>query len=344
MMKDLVQCTITRRDLQHWLLRGPASLMLQDLDDRPVCPLVKMVQSPGLDYLYHVPLQNGTITWDRAPEFIGVYKLTTGGNNTLYLTPEFANSSICIQAELISPEWKNCPTMKEKIIQRIGQYIDSVIANDRRNLTVTEVTGWAATRELRNYREYGAKNEAEQRFFEDRPPDGQFRHGYTLDELPEAAFLAYLQAPEHFVKTEAEQHMKRNQEAFLLQILKTEALLAEYQTLMQDTGSPLHQMKAITQAVKASGAKTVSVTIQRDGKELTFKAEADSLLGQRSSYNASRIAAPDRRRFEQEFGLSWDYRPEEITKITYGKNTIYEAPPDQTEVMEEGLKMGGMTL
>lgn len=340
-MKDLVQCTVTRRDLQHWLVRGPASLTLQDLDDRPVCPLVKMNQSPGIDYLYHVPLQNGTITWDRTPAFIGVYKLTNGGNSTLYLTPEFAGSSICQQAGLVSPDWKDRPTMKEEISQRVGQYIDSVIDNDRHNLTVRELTSWPELTEYKDYLSYGAKSDAEEKVFCGDEPDGQFRHGYTMEQLPEDTFLAYLQAPKDLVKAEAE-YMLVNQEDFLLQFLKKEALMAEYRALMQDTDNPLHRMRAITEAIRGSGAKTVSVTIQRDGKALTFKAEADSLLGPRSSYNTSSIAAPDRRRFEQEFGRSWDYRPEEITRITYGRNTIYEAPPDQTETMAEGMEMGGM--
>ncbi len=343
-MKDLVQCTVTRRHLQHWLVRGPASLMLQDLDDRPVCPLVKMNQSPGIDYLYHVPLQNGTITWGRAPAFIGVYKLTNGGNSTLYLTPEFAGSSICQQAELVSPDWKGRPTMKEEISQRVGQYIDNVIANDRHNLTVRELTSWPELMEYKDYLAGGAKTDAEEKVFCGDEPDGQFRHGYAMEQLPEDTFLAYLRSPKDLVKAEAEQYMLVNQEDFLLQFLKKEALMAEYRTLMQDPDNPLHRMREISQAVKASGAKTASVTIQRDGKELAFKAEAHSLMGQRGFYNASYIAAPDRRKFEQEFGRSWDYSPEEIMRITYGRNTIYEAPPDQTEAMADGIEMGGMTL
>ena len=61
--------------------------------------------------------------------------------------------------------------------------------------------------------------------------------------------------PELFVQTEAEQHIKNNQEKFLLQFLKNDALLAEYQALMQDTGNPIHRMKAITDAVKGSRSR-----------------------------------------------------------------------------------------
>lgn len=49
-----------------------------------------------------------------------------------------------------------------------------------------------------------------------------------------------------------------------------------------------------------------------------------------------------RRAFERVFGRQANYGPEDITKITYGRNTIYEAPPVQAEEMAEGMRMGGM--
>ena len=62
-----------------------------------------------------------------------------------------------------------------------------------------------------------------------------------------------------------------------------------------------------------------------------------------SSYN---IPAQDRREFEQMFGKYTDYHAEDITRITYGRNTIYEAPPDQTEELEQDkgptMTMGGI--
>lgn len=141
--------------------------------------------------------------------------------------------------------------------------------------------------------------------------------------MPEAAFLAWLQEPESFIQAEAERHIERNQEKFLLQFLKNDALLAAYQALKQNTENPIHRMKSITDAIKLSGAKTVHVTVSKEGKELTFKAPADNLTGHRNYYNTSAIPARDRQEFERLFGLHADYRPEEITKITYGRSTIY---------------------
>ena len=122
------------------------------------------------------------------------------------------------------------------------------------------VSSGQAKRDLQYYQDYGAKETVICQIFANQAPDGQFHSDYILNELPEAAFMAWLQDPEGFIETEADQHIKINQEKFLLQFLKDDALLAEYQALMQDTENPIHRMKAITEALKASGAKTVTVT------------------------------------------------------------------------------------
>ena len=125
--------------------------------------------------------------------------------------------------------------------------------------------------------------------------------------------------------------------------MKDDALLAEYQALVQDTGNPLHRVKAISEAIKASGAKTVPVTVQRDGEALSFRTGTTPLRGRYNSYSASHIGIADRREFERLFGRYADYHAEEITKITYGRHTIYEAPAVQIEDYgNTGMTMGGM--
>lgn len=163
-----------------------------------------------------------------------------------------------------------------------------------------------------------------------------------MGDLPETAFLAYLRDPDGFIQTEADQHIKSRSETFLLQFMKNDALLTEYQALVQDTGSPLHRMKAITEAVSSCGAKMVTVTVQKAGEQLTFKTEADQLKGYRNNYSTYRIPAADRREFERLFGRYADYTAEDIVKITYGRNTIYEAPVAPAEEMGPVMQMGGM--
>ena len=86
-----------------------------------------------------------------------------------------------------------------------------------------------------------------------------------------------------------------------------------YRAILADTKNPVHLIKKISAAMAATSAKTVNVTISKNGTEFTFKTEAFSLRGDCGShYNSWSIVAADRRKFEQLFGRSADYTPEEI--------------------------------
>lgn len=67
-------------------------------------------------------------------------------------------------------------------------------------------------------------------------PDGPAHGGFTMDHLPEAAFMAYLQDPESFLQTEAERYIQRHQEELSPQFLQNDALPAERQALARDAG------------------------------------------------------------------------------------------------------------
>ena len=61
-----------------------------------------------------------------------------------------------------------------------------------------------------------------------------------------------------------------------MQFLKNDALMGEHQAIMRDASNPIHKMKAITDAVNASGAKTVTVTIRKEGSIILFLRMADA--------------------------------------------------------------------
>ena len=69
-------------------------------------------------------------------------------------------------------------------------------------------------------------------------------------------------------------------------------------------------------------------------------------MGHRNNYSTFHIPAADRRKFEEAFGRHAEYTAEDITRITYGRNTIYEAPPAPAEEIVSGtettMQMGGM--
>ena len=335
-MEDLIQCFAANKGFQRWLSLGKMPLTVYK-DEKAAAMLVKLDKKPGVDYLYQAAVgKDNSISWDKSLMFCGLYDMKS---QALYLTEDTVRSLSDGQYPLVTI---NCPSKVKEICGRLNLRVEEIIANDRNNLPVREVTDGIALHNLHYYQEYGAKEDAIRKFFDDEAPDGQFHSDYAMDGLRETAFLAYIQDPDGFIQAEAEKYIKANQEKFLIEFLENDALLAEYQALIQDTGNPMHRMKAITEAVKASGGKTVTVTVQKEGQELTFKTEASSLTGYRSYYSTYDIPASDRRKFEELFGRHADYKAEDVTRITYGRNTIYEAALVQTEELSEEPGMGGM--
>ena len=77
---------------------------------------------------------------------------------------------------------------------------------------------------------------------------------------------------------------------------------------------------------QAKEAKTVNVTILKDGIEFTFKTEASDFRHDCGSYyNAWGLTAADRRRFEELFGRYAGCYPQEIVRITYTRKVLYDA-------------------
>lgn len=335
-MDDLIQCGAARNDFQQWLELGHAPFTICR-GEEAVATLVRLQKAPSVDYLYQIAMgEDNSISWNSGLTFCGVYDMK---RRTLYLAKDALKPFMEGQYPFISEPG---PSMIKELCGRVNRQVEAVIANDRKNLTVRGITDWKPSKELRDYMEYGAGQEALDQFINSDPPDGLFHSDFDMNELPEAAFTAYLQDPEDFIHKRAEQYLKDNQEKFLLQFLKNDALLAEYQALERDTGSDIHRMRAVTAAVNGCGGKSVIVTVQKDGKELTFKMDVKGLRGYHSHYTPSLIAVPDRREFERLFGKGSDYTPEDVVRITYGRNTIYEAPPVQTEEQVQGI--GGMSV
>ena len=337
-MKDLIPCEAARDDLQRWLASGNGPLTVS-VGEKEGTLLIALEKTSSVDYLYRTSItEDGSISCDNSLLFCGVYD---GENQSLYLAKDaqrlFTGGSIPLVTEAGSSVIKD-------ICGKVNQRVENTIANDKSNLPVQTVTGWREAHDLQSYQEHGPKEDSLRMLFGDHTPESKFHSDYAMCEMPEAAFLSWLQDPDSFIQTEAETYIKSNPERFLLQFLKSEALLAEYQALAGNTGSPIHRMKAITDAINISGAKMVNVTVQKDGEELTFKMDAGRMKGHQTHYSTYYIPAADRRRFEQVFGRNAGFRAEDVIRITYGRNTIYEAPSAQEERMAEsaGPVMGGM--
>lgn len=236
--------------------------------------------------------------------------------------------------------------LRERLQDSVRSMVESRIANDRNNLSVQEVTDSNLLRSLEYYQEFGAIEDAKRHLFADGALfDTQYECSYEFSRWTDDELISFIDDPDGFAKAQADAYIQSHQEQILKKLMENETLQTAYQELMQNVDDPIHRMKKITDALNMIDAKTVRVTVCKEGKELSFKTDATSLKGEHKYYSTFNIPAADRREFEAAFGRYADFHAEDIVKISYGRRDIYVA--DQPDVEQqndagETLEMGGM--
>ena len=106
-----------------------------------------------------------------------------------------------------------------------------------------------------------------------------------------------------------------------------------------------HRQRNISKAINESGAKSVNVTIQRDGKDFTFKYPAFNLgCNAYMDYHSWDMSAKDRENFRNMFEEGSRFYPQEITAISYRGKTIYEAEPWGVEDIPDEAETNTMKM
>ena len=160
----------------------------------------------------------------------------------------------------------------------------------------------------------------------DSADDIRFQCGYYLDRSSSALMLRYLKYRDATVEEAATGYWQTHQDDMLLELRKNEILREKLRVLEANPNHPLHKQKAVMDAVKDSGAKTVNVTIIKGGEEYSFKYSADRLSRyMEGKYSAWDMPSKDRDGFYERFGRYSDFTPEDITEISYRGKTLYEA-------------------
>lgn len=326
-MSQQKQAPLPRQEFQEWLENAAVPVLVLQ-KGKHLGSVVKVPATPEIDYLFGCETFYGErISWSDRLEFCGLYDRQ---HQALHLLddplPNFVSG-------LTEEECQDSTAFGKRIAQEVDRYVEAAISNERSRLSVRELTSERNINSYRYYKGTEAGREAASLVFSGEKPDVQF-HSEYYTSLTEDTLLSYLKSPEDYIKTTAEQYMRDNQEEFLAQFLKKDALLAEYQMLSQDSDAPVYRMRAITDALQKSGAKTVNVTVQKNGVELTFKTSAESLKGLKSQYSTWYIAPSDRLQFRHLFGAGSDYSAEDIIRIAYGRSTLYEAPSAPAEDIE----------
>ena len=282
--------------------------------------LIRVEKNADFEYLFCLRQYNKDgLVRDSTFKYAGIYCRKDG----LLYDIQYSLSDIVESLEGI--EERSPEILREKLKKAVWEKVETVIDNDRSNLQVTEITDSGLLHRLEYVYNYDAKDTARKRYLVDFEAQ-VFSCHYDPDRWKEDSFLSYIADPEGYAQKQAEDYIAENQENMLFDFLYHDAVLKEYRAILADTKNPVHLIKKISAAMAATSAKTVNVTIRKNETEFTFKTEAFSLRGDCGShYNSWSIVAADRRKFEELFGRSADYTPEEILRITYARNVLYEA-------------------
>lgn len=339
-MNEPIQGRISCEALQEWLNGSTPLLQAIKPGKSETCfTFIKVPLQEYVDFIFgQENYCSSGVGWYDKFEFCGVYSRQT---QMLRLT----DTPLTHIVDGLTPEEDmESDDLLRQVNAQVNACVEKIVGGDRTNLPVQTVTSGAVQEKLRQHCTYRAREKAIQAFATGNEPDIEFHSWYNADHWTEAGIAAYLTDPDGYVKAQAEGYIAQNGEKLLAQFLENDAITEEIQNIEADAANPLHRMRSITQALNLCGAKTVNVTIQKDNVELTFRVPAEGLKGYQISYNTSNIPASDRRVFYEAFGRDAQFTAEEITKITYGRNTIYKAPPSPAEEMAEDIGMGGMSL
>lgn len=317
-----------------WLASGDPSLCHLHTSGTSYL-LLRLAKSPDFDYLFcERRYRDNGLTRDSSFKYAGIYCKRDG----LLYDAQYDLKSL--DHELGTMADKSAGVLSEQLKAVVRQRVETAVGNDRCNLHISELTESRLLNSLDYARQHGAKDEARKRYLdtvEFEPP--AYRCFYDPDHWTEDSLLDYILDPEGYADKEAAAYLAGHQEDILYSFLHDDLVLVEYRAIWADPSNPVHYIKKISEAMRTTEAKTVNVTICKEGIEFTFKTEAHALRGDCGRhYNSWNIVSADRREFEQLFGRSAEYYPEEVVRITYSRAILYER---QAEVLTYSCDLCG---
>lgn len=311
------------RQFETWLRSGETNLLSLRLE-RESYIFLRLPKRPGFDYLFAQRQYRGDgALHAEGIEYAGIYNAADG----LVYDADYA----LIHAEGLDDTLaeRSKGNLLKRLKQDVRALVERRVAGDRGNLAICELTDARSLERLEQYRKYRAPSAARELILGGlTPEDAGFSCHYRPDQWTEDTLLDYLADPLGYAEREAARFWADdgNQAEMLLDFLAHDALAAEYEKLAEDAENPAHIIRRIMEAVAFTDAKTVTVTIHKDGQDFTFKTEASVLRRDcTNTYGTWYIVAADRREFERRFGRSAEYAPGEIVRITYARKVLYEA-------------------
>lgn len=144
--------------------------------------------------------------------------------------------------------------------------------------------------------------------------------GDKIEEITLDKILIFIQDPETLLNYYKNAFLSYRTENLYVNFKKYGIYKKHITAIENDKSNIIHKQKMIKNAI--NGKNTVNVTILKEGHNFTFKTDTQEFFKLDNRYSRYYMKAKDRHKYEELFKYQ-DYLFEEITSITYGKQTIY---------------------
>lgn len=162
--------------------------------------------------------------------------------------------------------------------------------------------------------------------------ENKFKYECNYEPLNfERKLINYIMEPEDTVEKSITKFCQMHHDSIVDRIKKNILTKEFYDDYMNGKDTHLSTMKKIIKSIP-NECKTVNVTTVINGEEMTFKYEASQLRRDCGvSYSTWYIPSGDRTLYNLTYGSHTDFKPEDITKITYSRKTLYERSENSNE-------------
>jgi len=293
----------------EWLRSGNQEMCL--VGERHEHAYFRHSLSNGLDILYMYDyMRDSKIPLHREPEYQGLYKRDT---KELYDVSYDLNKAI-EGTDIIAYGSANITEDIEGMVRRL---VEEKVATYISTIKDTDFT-----EEKRESLRKGAWEIAKDKYLKDEEAGEDYECGYHEEHYVEH-LMDFITGKEATAKIIADEHHARHKENIPEKIVTRRYVREELAKFNNGEYKHYLAMKQIIKGIPNT-CKSVNVTVEKEGAELTFKYEARFLRTDCGMhYYTFYIPAPERKKFEELYGRHAEFGPLDIKQITYGKKVLY---------------------
>ena len=254
---------MTYADFADWLENDAAHhCVVEERGDKK--NLVKIPYDDDFDFLYYQRVYNGNnLSRTQAFYYCGLYNKLDG---KLYDLQSVLKGKL---PELDSG--KTIRTIQDEFESAVRSFINDIVDDNVDNLRSPFFENESYQQKLDHFKEYYAEAVIRQKFLDgESAEDVKFQCDYDCDRFEESQMIRFLKYPTAAVEEAATGYWQTHQDDMLLDLYMNEHVKDCLEKLEAQEDTRFHRQRNISKAVNESGAKSVNVTIQRDGKDFTF--------------------------------------------------------------------------